>query len=240
MRAPVPWTVEWMRARARPRLLALNLTIPLLLVAPVALSGAPAVHAAAVYAVLFVLFGTFGSAVPLVRDGQSGLLDRFALTGVSPGALLLQRGLAASLLDLLELLPSVLVVCLAGQGIREAPLLVVSLGASLLVANLLGFWIAALARSVAETALFSAVFALLLLHGSGVFRTPSPESLGARVEALSPFAWLHELLLAVEGAPSASLAGAASALGGWVLAVAVLTWLLAPHLLRAIRRAPRG
>lgn len=235
-----PWTVEWKRAFARPRLLGSNLVIPLLLVAPVALGGAPAAHAAAVYAVLFVLFGTFGAAVPLVRDGQSNLLTRFALTGVSPGGLLLQRAGAGALLDLLQLFPSVLVVCVAGEGLGNAPGLVLVLGAGLLVANLLGFWVAALARSVAETALFSAVSALLLLHASGVFRTPSPGSRGATVEALSPFAALHELLLGVEGSGAASSAAFYPALAGWAFGGLFLTWVLARPLLGALRGAPRG
>lgn len=71
--------LEWQLARRRVRLFVLNVAVPLILVVPVALSGAPRAHAAAVYTVLFTLFGTFGSAIPLVRDGESGIFTRVAL-----------------------------------------------------------------------------------------------------------------------------------------------------------------
>lgn len=235
-----PWVVEWRRALSRRRLLVLNLGIPLLLVAPVALSGAPAAHAAAVYAVLFVLFGTFGAAVPLVRDGRSGLVTRLVLTGVPPGRLLVQRAGAAAVLDLLELLPCVLLIALTGRGIGSAAVLLLTLGGTLLVANLLGFWVAALARSVAETALFSAVSALLLLHASGVFRTPTPDSVGALLEAGAPFTALHEILLRIEGGPTPFAWTGYPALALWASATLLLTWVLAPTLLGAFRRARGG
>lgn len=237
--SPVPWILEWKLALARPRLFALNVTIPLLLVAPVAFGGAPAGHASAVYAVLFVLFGTFGSAVPLVRDGESGLLGRIVLSGASPGALLVQRVTAQSLLDLTQLAPSVIALSLAGRGIGAAPPVLLALGASLLVANLLGSWVAALARSVAETALFSAVSALLLLHASGVFRTPRPGSVASVVQSASPFGPLHGVVLeAASGAGPTSVGWLA--LGVWCGAGMALTGLVGPALLEAVRRARRG
>ena len=107
------WRAEWLTAVRRRRLLLFNILIPLTFVATIALSSAPAVHAAAVFTVLFALFGTFGSSIPLIRDGESGLLRRYVLTGVHPGGLLLQRVFAAVALDLIELAPSVLVIVAA-------------------------------------------------------------------------------------------------------------------------------
>lgn len=237
--SPVPWILEWKVAVARPRLFALNVGIPFLLVAAVAFGGAPPPHAAAVYAVLFVLFGAFGSAIPLVRDGESGLLARIVLTGVSPGSLLVERVTAATVLDLGQLLPSVLAVCMAGGGAGAIPGAVLTLGASLFVANFLGLWVAALARSVAETALFAAVSALLLLHASGVFRAPPPESVAAVLEAASPFAALHGTLLAASGGASAT-GGGWPALGAWGAGGLVLTVVLARALLEAVRGVRRG
>ena len=63
---------EWLTALRRRRLFLFNILIPLTFVATIALSSAPAVHAAAVFTVLFALFGTFGSSIPLIRDGESG------------------------------------------------------------------------------------------------------------------------------------------------------------------------
>ena len=101
MTLPV-WRTEWLTALRRRRLLLLNTLIPLAFVAPIALSSAPAVHAAAAFTVLFALFGTFGSSIPLIRDDESGLLRRYMLTGVHPGGLLLQHVFANAALDLME------------------------------------------------------------------------------------------------------------------------------------------
>ncbi len=194
------WKSEWIVAGRRRRLLALNTMIPLVLVAPIALSAAPAAHAAAVFTVLFALFGTFGSSIPLIRDGESGLLARYALAGAHPGGLILQRVFASAALDVLELIPSiVLIVGARGASPSQVGVLLLSFAAAILTANLLGAWAAAVARSVAEGALFSAVSALLLLHVGGTFRSPIPGSLGAAAERWIPFRPLHESLLDVDG-----------------------------------------
>lgn len=193
----VGWASEWRIALRRRRLLVLNMAVPLLLVAPVATGAAPPHHGAAVVAVLFVVFGVFGSAIPLVRDAGSGLLSRWLLAGVSPGRWLAGRTAAQTLLDLVELAPSLLLLALlGGAAVQEWVSLTLTLGVALLVANTLGIWVAAAARSLAEAALFGAVTALLLLHGSGVFRTPAPATWQARVEVWIPFRALHESLLA--------------------------------------------
>ena len=194
----VVWRLEWSRAVRRPRLLQLNVAVPLVLVASLALGGAPAVHASVAYATLFVFFATFGSAIPLVRDAESGLLGRVILTGAHPGGLLVQRCLAGAALDVLQLLPSVLLIGVVGAP-AKIPMTVATLALTLLIANILGAWIAALARSVAEAALFGAVVALLLLHVSGVFRTPPDGSLADLAQTLAPFSALHASLLALSG-----------------------------------------
>jgi len=220
------WRLEWTMALRRRRLLALNMGIPLLLVVPIAVGGAPAFHAAAAYAVLFVLFATFGSAIPLIRDGGDGLLRRTLLAGGSGRAILVPRLLAGGILDALQLLPALVVVLVAGGAhggvwLLAAPLL---LGA-VLAGNLVGVWVAALARSLAEGALFAAVVSLFLLHASGVFRTPAPGSLAAAVEPLAPFTAFHRMLLAGAGggplAPGTDLTGLLATWGGVLLILAV-------------------
>lgn len=243
------WSLEWRIALRRRRLFLLNVAIPLLLVAPVAAGGAPPAHASAVYVVLFVLFGTFGSAIPLIRDGESGLLSRLAGTGISPAALLLERTGAGAVTDLLQLAPSLACVfALDGGGPGgaawrpgAAALVVGALAASLVFANLLGAWIAVLARSVAEGALFAAVAALLLLHGSGVFRTPAPGTVAARIERGAPFRLLHESFLAGAGGARIVDSGS-SALALLVLlgALAGVTGVAAGPALRRLRGGSRG
>lgn len=193
------WSLEWSVATRRRRLFALNALIPLLLVGPIAFSSAPAQHAAAVYTVLFTIFATFGSCIPLIRDGETGLLTRFTLAGVPPRSLLAERVLAGATLDAVQLLPSLAVIALASGNAARFGSVAGALVLTLLVANLLGVWAAAIARSVAEGALFAAVSSLLLLHAAGSFRTPAPGTLSEGVERLVPFRLLHESLLAAEG-----------------------------------------
>ncbi len=195
------WRTEWLTALRRRRLMAFNTLIPLVFVATIALSSAPAVHAAATFAVLFALFGTFGSSIPLIRDGESGLLRRYVLTGVHPGGLLLQHIFATAALDLVQLAPSVLVIVVArGSSASQAAMLVPAMVLGLVAANALGAITAGLAKSVAEGALFSAVAALLLLHWAGAFRNPAPGTWQATLEVWNPFRPLHESLLAAAGA----------------------------------------
>ena len=195
------WRAEWLTAVRRRRLFLFNILIPLTFVTTIALSSAPAVHAAAVFTVLFALFGTFGSSIPLIRDGESGLLRRYVLTGVHPGGLLLQRVFAAATLDLIELAPSVMVIVAArGSSAPQVAMVLPAMVLALVAANALGAITAALAKSVAEGALFSAVAALLLLHWAGTFRSPLPRTWQATLETWNPFRPLHESLLAATGA----------------------------------------
>ncbi len=226
--SPLVWALEWRLARRRRRLFLLNVTVPLLLVLAVALASAPVVHAAAVFVVLFVIHPTFGSAVPLVRDAETGMVARMLRGGVPPGAYFLERAAAAALLDTLQLLPAVAVAWwgLGGRGSALLPLLA-GLVLALWTANLTGILVAAVARSVAETALFAAVAALLLLHASGVFRTGPPGSVAASFEGAAPFRLLHEALLASGSAlPTAGVWAALI----WAAALPGVVLLLAPRI----------
>jgi len=197
--------LEFGRAMHRRRLLLLNILIPLAVTVPIAFAGAPPHHAAAVYAVQFILFATFGAAIPALRDAETGIMARLRATALAPAPLLLARAAAGAALDLLELLPSVCVILITTRAAVAAwGSVPVILLASLFIANNVGLWVAAIARSVAEGALFAALAALLLLHASGVFRTPLPGSVGAAVERFAPFRALHEALLAA-GTPSLPL-----------------------------------
>jgi len=224
----IVWQLEWRIATARRRLFVINVAVPLLLVLPVAMGAAPAVHAAAVYAVLFAIFSTFGSAIPLVRDSESGLVARVLRAGVTPASYYLQRTAAGAVLDVLQLGPALAVAAVgAGAGPRPFLVALMALAATVWVANLVGVLVAAATRSLAEAALFSAVVTLLLLHASGVFRTPVPESFGAAVESVAPFRALHEALLSMS--LMTPVTGGA-ALGVWCVVMVVATGVLGGHL----------
>ncbi len=234
----IVWELEWRIATARKRLFVLNVVVPLLLVVPVAAGAAPAVHAAAVYTVLFAIFSTFGSAIPLVRDGESGLSGRVLRAGVAPASYFLQRTAAGAVIDVLQLGPALAVAAVgAGAGPRAFLLVLVVLAATVWVANLLGVLVAAATRSLAEAALFAAVSTLLLLHASGVFRTPVPESFGAALESVAPFRVLHEALLSVS---LMTPVRGGTALGVWCVVMAVVTWVLAGRLTGSLRVSRRS
>jgi len=164
-----------------------------------------------------------------------GWVARVALTGTGPAAFLLQRSLAGAILDTLQLLPSVLLVAVvAGASLLDLTVAATALSLALAVANLVGAWVAVIARSVAETALFSAVVTLLLLHGSAVFRTPVPGSVGAVIEAGSPFAALHESLLTLAGGPSPGAALPLAVAAGWVIGAAFFTGVAAPWMVERL------
>ena len=97
--------------------------------------------------------------------------------------------------------------------------------------------VAAAARSLAETALFSAVTALLLLHVSGVFRTPAQGSVWAGAESVSPFRALHEATLAMSTATPA-LGGAALVL--WAFVLPAIMALFARPFTAALRALPKA
>lgn len=235
MTAPV-WRLEWRIALRRRRLLALDVGVPLALALPLAFGGAPPFHAAAALSVLFVLFGTFGSAIPLLREGEAGLLRRLVLSGAPTSRLLGERILAGAALDFAQLLPSLVVVLAAWRPgshvwLAAPPVLLLTL----LAANLIGVWVAAVARSLAEGALFAAVVSLFVLHGSGVFRSSPPGGIGAALEATLPFGPLHHLLLAAGGAAPAPAADWAFAVsGGSALLLFAATLVVSARLLERI------
>ncbi len=236
MRFPVA-KVELRLAFRRRRVFVLNTVIPLLLVLPLALGAAPPYHAAAVYAVLFVLFGVMGTAIPFLRDSEADLLRRVAMCGQPPARLLAERGAAGVAIDALQLLPAlVLVLALGGSPGAAWAFLPVALVMALAAAAVVGTWIAALARSLAEGALLAAVTTLFLLHGSGVFRRPVPGGWGERIEALLPFAPLHRGLQGAAFGESGIVPGWGELVPGLGLTAlgVVLTAVAAPALLNRI------
>ena len=183
---------EWLIGLRNKRLFFFNTLIPVAFVAPIILSGAPAVHLTAILVVFFALFSTFGSSIPLVRDQDSGLLQRYAMTGVNPGWLLLERTVAFVLLDFVQLIPAMFLIIFSNQSnAGVASMFAVGVLLCLFAGNLVGVLVASVARSIAEGALFSSLFSLYMVHLAGVFRVPSPGSVFATLENWVPFRPLY-------------------------------------------------
>ena len=230
--------IEWRSALARRRLLAWNLIVPLLLLAPVAFSPAAAPHRAAVYAVFFVFFGTFGSAIPLIRDARNGWNEKLLLTGYGVRRWLYERLRAGSSIDIVQLIPSVaLIGVAAGAGGASIGALLLALALALVFANILGVVVAAIVRSLAEGALGCAVVALFGLHFAGAFRSAPVGSWAELAQRVSPFRPLVEATrsLAAAGSPPSG------AVWLWPLATALLALILvvlaAPRIARRLSGA---
>lgn len=218
----IAWRMAWREALRRRRLFAWNVAVPLLLLAPVALSEAAAPHRVAVFGVFFVFFGTFGSAIPTVRDAREGWLDELFGAGAAAVPWAAGRALAGAAIDLLQLLPSSIVLLAASGGWAGAPGAVVGIAWALLFANLLGPVVAALVRSMAEAAMACAAVSLILLHYAGFFRAAG-SGWTATAAAWNPYRPLREALAAgVAGRPPELAAWAPAVAAGLVLGALIL------------------
>jgi hypothetical protein len=112
-----------------------------------------------------------------------------------------------------------------------------ALAGTVWVCGLIGIVVAAASRSITETALFSAVSVPLIAHMSGVFRRPTPGTLSALLESVSPLRALHEVL--AETTVSAPAAGGI-ALSVWAVLLPALVWALGAKLHGALSRVTRG
>ncbi len=198
------WRLAWRSALRRRRLLVWNVAVPLLLLTPVALSDAAAPHRVAVFGVFLVFFGTFGSTIPAVRDARDGWLDEVLRAGYPAPRWLLERTLAGTAIDAVQLLPVLGVLLWTSGGLRAGPAVLLATLIALWFANLAGPLVAAAVRSLAEAALASAALSLLLLHLAGFFRAPAP-GWSEVAAAWNPYAPLWDALRAGVGAPPVDL-----------------------------------
>lgn len=225
----VVWRLEWRIALSRRRRVAWSAAVPVLLLVPVAASGAAPAHRAAVYALFAAFFGLFGSAAPVVRDGRRGWIERLLLTGYGARAWAVERTAAHALQDLLELTPAlVAVLWVEGAALGTVAAAVGAVLLALLVANLLGVVAGAAVRSLGEAALLCSAVGLAALHLAGAFRAPAPGTWQAAAADVNPFRPVVEAWRAVAlgssgwGETAAAAAAAGPATWGWPLALAIL------------------
>lgn len=225
------WRLAWRTALRRRRLLIWNVLVPILLLVPVVASAAAAAHRAVVVAVFVVFFGAYGSCIPLIRDGMSGWAEKVLLTGYGGRRWLVERTIASTAIDWVQLLPAHLALfVLVGASAELAATILAVTAIALLFANLLGVAVAASVRALGEAALGCAVLSLFALHAAGVFRAPAPESWWATVEVWSPLqplhhAWLWGLAGEPIGGPAALVRPTAALAASMLLIVVVAPWL---------------
>jgi len=227
------WSIEWRLALADRRALALRILLPLAVVVVLYTGGVPVGPASGVCVALFIALAMLGTSLPLIQDERSGLAARVMRGGVSSSSYLLQRAAAGALMVLLSLVPSLAVAAIvAHASIVEALIALAAMTATLWIASLLGTLLGAVARSVSEMLLVSAVLLVLLLHVSGVFNTPQPDGLGSALEGVAPFRVLHEAFL--EMWTGGSVGGAFAAVA-WAVLLPTVVGLLAGRVLGDVR-----
>ncbi|MDH3422659.1 MAG: hypothetical protein OEN00_06680 [Gemmatimonadota bacterium] len=233
--ASLVWGLEWRLALSKRRELALRVLVPLALVFVIASGALPAVAGVAVYAVLFVVFAHFGTALPALRDAESGITLRVVRGGVSPASYLMQRVAACSALALVELLPAFLVASVfLNASTSEILIALAALAVGIWIASLMGVVAAAVSGSRSEMVVMCGVSLVLLLHMSGVFQSASASGLAATLEGIAPFRAVHESFVTMVA--GGAVGGAAASLA-WALVLSAVVWLTAPRLTAALERS---
>ena len=191
---------------ARKRALAFKVGIPLVLALPLIVGGAPTFWAGMLLTVLVAMMGAVGTAVNLARARQSGLLVRLALVPRAGWRVVGGVVGAGALVDLLQLLPVIVLVAVAGSATPLAWAgLVLAVLAGLLTGSLLGCLVACLAGGVGEVLLDVCVLLAPLLFFGGLFTGVPRLGWGWTVALLDPFGELGSAFIgALDGTPAFS------------------------------------
>ncbi|HVC38839.1 MAG TPA: ABC transporter permease [Candidatus Dormibacteraeota bacterium] len=187
------WQLELRGTLARRRALLIKLGFPLVLVIPLATTGAPPFFAAMLLTVLTAMVGTVGTGVAVTRARGTGWLDRLAVLPLPAWRVGLELFLAGWLVDCLQ---ATLVLAVIAVVERPDPATLVTTWlvalAALAFSGTIGLGIAALTDHAGEAMLYLAVVLAPLLFLAGIF-TGVPAG-GPRFVAaqLLPFSYLDE------------------------------------------------
>src|SRR5215207_3494298 len=180
--------------------LILKMLYPMAIIVPVAASGMPAKYAAAVIGIVAVMAGTFGAGESLTVDLNDGILARVALTPLSPYRIVFEVLAVNAVLDLVQLLPSLLIVYL----LYPVPVVwmlaaTITVFATLVTANCIGVFIANFTSSPADVLLYATAILFPLIYVSGFFRNQNPTGVLATLRDFVPFAYMNDALKTVFG-----------------------------------------
>ena len=197
---------ELLVVAARRRPLALKVGIPLVLVLPLVLGGAPTFWAGMLLTVLVAMVGAVGTAVTLARARQSGLLVRLALVPRAGWRVVGGVVGAGAAVDFLQLLPVIVLVAVwGGSGPAGWAALVLAVLAGLLTGSLLGCLVACLAGGVGEVLLDVCVLLAPMLFLGGLFTGVPRIGWGWWAALVDPFGQLGSAFIgALGGSPAFS------------------------------------
>jgi ABC-type multidrug transport system permease subunit len=211
---------------SRPRAPAIKAGLPLLLALVLVAGHAPTFWAGMLLSVLVAMVGAVGTAVSVSRARDDGFLTRLAVTPGSRARLLAGWVLAASAVDVVQLLPVAVAATLASGGSPASlGVLLVALAAVLVVTNVLGCIITLAAANAAEVLLDVVVVLAPLLYLGGLFTGVPAAGWRAVVASADPFSHLHSAFIGVLGG-TATYDGGVDVTAVTAAAVAALTVLL--------------
>jgi ABC-2 type transport system permease protein len=218
----------------RPRALLIKMLFPLALALPLVAGHAPTFWAAMLLTVLCAMVGAVGAAMNVARARDAGLLTRLALSPRPAWRLMCTWVAGGAVIDVLQLAPAVVAVILLAPVTAGAALaLIVSVIAVLVIANVLGFAVAAFGGGAGEVLLDSVVLLAPLLFLGGLFTGVPAAGVRAALARVDPFAYLHAAFIAALGGSAEfdTLTIVVAALVTVVVALA-LTAMVAPLVLR--------
>ncbi|MFQ5594775.1 MAG: ABC transporter permease [Anaerolineae bacterium] len=233
---PSLWQIELLQNRRAIVPLVVKLVYPGLTVAIMLLGGAPRHIAASVIVLLIAFMSVVDLGLAWVRDRRTGMLDRLALTPLSPRTIVLDRLRASVTMDLIQTLPIVALLAVVFRSTGPAVVvLTATLAAALVCSNVISLAVTLLPGGRREVILYAVITVFALLFLGGVFRPIGPaEGLLDGIAHLTPYAPLHQ---AVRLAMNEQTAWSSPEVLADALALAAaalaLTWALARRLLRS-------
>lgn len=223
------WQKELLEATRGRRAFALKFLLPLLLLAPLAVTAVPVPMKAVGFSAAVLFIGVFGSSVRLIHLRDSRMLERMAVLPVPPHRISAEYILAGALLDGVQLLlPLILLIAIGRYSLPGVAVILLIYPATLIGANALGVLVASLSASAAEGHLF----AVLSVIGAAVLSgfVPPVTGAGGWSSWLLPFGSLTAALrTSTDGAATAAVPIA------WLSAVVLMGLVLAnsPRLFRS-------
>jgi hypothetical protein len=187
------WQREILEQTRRKRSCVVKFMLPLALTAPLLLPNVPVTIRGDAFTLLLLFIGVFGSAIGLIRTGETGMMARMAVLPLSPVHIIAEYLLAHSLFEGLQfLIPLILIT--GSRGLTAAAL--IGLGITFLIviiaANAIGAIVAVAAGSSGEGHLFAVISVLVVIVLSGLFRGIEG---GLQTGMFLPFRYFGDVLL---------------------------------------------
>jgi len=189
------WMKELLDDSKDKKAFSMKFILPLILLSPLIIFHMP-LDIKALILMLFILFtGTMGTSVKLTRLKESNMLEKIAVTPLSPSKFMLNFVFANSLFDSLQLMvPFVLIVFISAPLVTGISWILACYIAAILGANVIGVIVALMAGSSGEVHLYSTLTVLLV----GAISIPFTESISGFIRYIGdilPFKLFYDSLI---------------------------------------------